>query len=61
MIDPNDVIAAIELPSTNNSAWVHTFLEQVNRELTAGADARVLVDWRSNRRFLTVARGRPRP
>lgn len=59
-MDPDDVIVSIELPSTNNAAWIREFVEQVNRQFPAGTDAHVLIDWRSNRRFLTVAKGRPR-
>lgn len=59
-MDPADIIASIELPSTNSPDWIHAFVEEVNRQLPAGANAHVLIDWRSNRRFLTVAKGKPR-
>lgn len=60
-MDPQTIIAAIELPSTNSPAWVHTFVDAVNKELARRAEAHVRIDWRSNRRFLTIAKGRPRP
>lgn len=60
-MDPNDVIVSIELPSTNNPDWIHSFLDEVNHRLPAAANAHVLIDWRSNRRILTVAKGKPRP
>lgn len=59
-MDPQDIIASIELPSTNSPDWIHAFVDQVNRELAGRADAQVFITWRSNRRFLTLAKGKPR-
>ncbi|MCX6024315.1 MAG: hypothetical protein NTZ05_21825 [Chloroflexi bacterium] len=54
MIHPDDIIAQIELPSSNKAEWIHQFMDEVNRGLAPGKTAKVEVDWRSNRRFLTI-------
>ncbi len=48
------IVAQIELPSSNKAEEIHRFIDEINRLLEPKSDVEVILDWRSNRRFLSL-------
>ncbi|MBI4498862.1 MAG: hypothetical protein HY689_13300 [Chloroflexi bacterium] len=50
------ILAQMELPSSNRAEDIHRFVTEVNRLLDPEQGVHVVIEWRSNRRFLQVQR-----
>ena len=55
------MVAQVELPSSNKAEMIHRFIAEVSQRLDPAQGMQVTIEWRSNRRFLSLVQTVPRP
>ena len=55
------MVAQVELPSSNKAEMIHRFIAEVTERLDPAQGMEVTIEWRSNRRFLSLMQSAPLP